>query len=233
MGQFLMSKQNNKPDNREMPAYSIPEAAHYLNIPVSTIRYWSAGNGDYAGVIKPAMAEQRPVLLSFYNLVELHLLGVIRREHNVRLPVVRTAIEYLEKRLNIKSHPLIRREMQTDGAHLFVEQLGELINISLDGQQVMRSMMDAALKRIERDDSGLPRKLFPFTRSKLLDSPNVVVIDPMLSGGRPVISGTGLATEIIAERFRAGESIEELAKDYERKEEEIQEAIRCEQQIAA
>jgi uncharacterized protein (DUF433 family) len=228
-----MSKQLNKPDKREMPAYTIPEAAHFLNIPVSTIRYWCTGNSNNDGVIKPAIVEHRPVLLSFYNLVELHLLGVIRREHNIRLPMVRTAIEYLEKKLNINDHPLIRREMQTDGAHLFIEQLGELVNISLDGQQVMRSMLDAALKRIIRDDSGLPRKLFPFTRRKLLDSPTVVVIDPGLSGGRPVISGTGLATEIIAERFRAGESIEELARDYERKEEEIQEAIRCEQQIAA
>lgn len=228
-----MSKQINKPDKREMPAYTIPEAAHYLNIPVSTIRYWCTGNKNYDGVIKPTVVDHRPVLLSFYNLIELHLLGVIRREHNIRLPMVRTAIEYLEKKLNISDHPLIRREMQTDGAHLFIEQLGELVNISLDGQQVMRSMLDAALKRIERDDSGLPRKLFPFTRNKLLDSPSVVVIDPGLSGGRPVISGTGLATEIIAERFRAGESIEELARDYERKEEEIQEAIRCEQQIAA
>ena len=229
-----MSKQINKPDKREMPAYTIPEAAHYLNIPVSTIRYWCTGNKNYAGVIKPTVVDHRPVLLSFYNLIELHLLGVIRREHKIQLPMVRTAIEYLEKKLNINDHPLIRSEMQTDGAHLFIEQLGELVNISLDGQQVMRVMLDAALKRIERDDSGLPRKLFPFTRSKkILDSPSVVVIDPGLSGGRPVISGTGLATEIIAERFRAGESIEELARDYERKEEEIQEAIRCEQQIAA
>lgn len=228
-----MKTKSNRPDRREMPAYTIPDAAHYLNIPVSTIRYWCTGNRRYDGVISPALVDHQPVLLSFYNLIELHLLGVIRREHSIQLPMVRTAIEYLEKKLNIKSHPLIRREMQTDGIHLFIEQLGALVNISLDGQQAMKTMMDAALKRIERDDSGLPMKLFPFTRNKLLDSPTVVVIDPQFSGGRPVINGTGLATEIIAERFRAGESIEELARDYERKEEEIQEAIRCEQQIAA
>jgi len=228
-----MSKQAKKPDFREMPAYTIPEAAHYLNAPVSTIRYWCKGYRQYEGVIKPAMAEHKPVLLSFYNLVELHLLGVIRREHNVGLPAVRSAIDFLEKKLNLHKHPLIRKEMQTDGAHLFIDHLGELINISLDGQRVMRELLDAALKRIERDDSGLPRKLYPFTRSNMLDSPTYVVIDPMLSGGRPVLSGRGLATEIIAERFRAGESIEELAMDYECREEEIQEAIRCEQQIAA
>ena len=136
-----MSKQAKKPDFREMPAYTIPEAAHYLNAPVSTIRYWCIGNSQYEGVIKPALSDHRPVLLSFYNLVELHLLGVIRREHEIRLPVVRSAIDYLENRLNIHNHPLIRKEMQTDGAHLFVEHLGELINISLDGQKVMRELL--------------------------------------------------------------------------------------------
>ena len=30
-------------DPREMPAYSIPEAAHYLQIPPSTLRSWIKG----------------------------------------------------------------------------------------------------------------------------------------------------------------------------------------------
>ena len=47
-----------------------------------------------------------------------------------------------------------------------------------------------------------------------------------------MIAGTGLATEVIAERYKAGESIEELARDYERKAEEIEEAVRCELQAA-
>ncbi len=47
-----------------------------------------------------------------------------------------------------------------------------------------------------------------------------------------MISGTGLATEVIAERYKAGESIKSLANDYGRDSEEIEEAIRCELQAA-
>ena len=61
----------------------------------------------------------------------------------------------------------------------------------------------------------------------------MVVIDPMVSAGRPVIEGTGLVTQLIAERYKAGESINDLANDYERGTEEIEEAIRCELQAAA
>ena len=58
--------------------------------------------------------------------------------------------------------------------------------------------------------------------------PKVIAMDPYLSFGRPVIEGTGITTAIIAERYKAGESIEELAHDYECPPPAIQEAIRCE-----
>ena len=82
-------------DPREMPAYTVPEAAHYLGLPVSTVRYWSAGRDSYKALI--TAAEKHPVILSFLNLVELHLLAAIRREHEVSMPNVRRAIDYLKK----------------------------------------------------------------------------------------------------------------------------------------
>jgi uncharacterized protein (DUF433 family) len=43
-----------------------------------------------------------------------------------------------------------------------------------------------------------------------------------------VISGTGIPTRIIFERYAAGESIQDLADDYGRPRLEIEDAIRCE-----
>ena len=54
------------------------------------------------------------------------------------------------------------------------------------------------------------------------------MIDPAVSFGRPVLVGTSIATTVVAERYQAGESIEDLASDYARPPAEIQEAIRCE-----
>lgn len=216
-------------DPREMPAYTVPEAAHYLGLPVSTVRYWSAGRNSYKALI--TAAEKHPIILSFLNLVELHLLAAIRRKHAVSMPSVRRAIDYLRKQYNSK-HPLLAKELETDGLDIFIRNYGQLINISMDGQTAMRHVMEAALKRIERDDNNIPIKLYPFTRAHIENAPSVIMIDPAISGGRPVIVGTGLATEIIAERYKAGESISELAYDYGRQEAEIEEAIRCELQAA-
>ena len=221
-------------DPRELPAYTISEAAHYLAVPAATVRYWSVGRDDYAPLIR--VPEHTPTLLSFLNLAELHVLAAIRREHEVKMPSVRKAIEYLAahaQRPMDKHRPLISHQLETDGLHLFAELYGQLINISRAGQTAMRQIISVALRRIDRDPSGVPIKLYPFTRAATVETPRMIVIDPRLSAGRPVIAGTGLATQLIAERYKAGDSISDLAHDYERGNEEIEEAIRCELQAAA
>ena len=98
----------------------------------------------------------------------------------------------------------------------------------------MRETLQALLKRVEQDEQGLAIRLFPFSRRAsanapaIEDSPKLVVIDPRVAFGRPVLVGTGVTTSTIAERFDAGESIEDLAADYGRSRGEIEEALRCE-----
>ena len=203
-------------------------------MPAATVRYWSVGRDGYAPLIEAP--ERSPALLSFLNLTELHVLAAIRRRHEVNMRSIRRAIQYLAehaRREADKRHPLISRELETNGLDLFTEQYGQLINISRAGQTAMREIISTALRRIDRDPAGIPIKFYPFTRSTLDESSAMIVIDPKLSAGRPVIVGTGLATQVIAERHKAGESVDELAHDYERGHEEIEEAIRCELPAAA
>ena len=88
-------------DVRELPAYGVAEAAHYLLVPRATLRSWVAGmsygsDGErtfFKPVIQPAATS--PVALSFINLIEAHVLAAIRRKHRVDMPAVRRAIEYL------------------------------------------------------------------------------------------------------------------------------------------
>ena len=221
-------------DPRELPAYGIPEAAHYLRIPVATLRTWVRGRHyptlqglqRFEPVID--LADKEQYLLSFVNLIEAHVLAAIRRQHNIPFPKVRSALSYLEQHFPSK-HPLADQSFETDGLDLFVEQFGQLIAISNEGQLSIRNMLKAHLRRIERDISGLAIKLYLFTRRDEPEtSPRVVVVDPRIAFGRPVLVGTRIPTEVISQRFEAGESIEQLADDYGRTPSEIEEAIRCE-----
>lgn len=218
-----------KPDLRTLPCYTIREASHYLRVADSTLRYWACGQGGYEGVIEPA--DKSPTLLSFLNLVELHVIRSITREHNISFVKLRSAINFLKEKFD-HNNPLLHNNFETDGVSLFIEHLGEIINISQDGQIAMREIIRGALRRVERDNHGIPIKIHPYTRSYIENAPSSIVIDPHLSGGRPVIAGSGVATAVVAERYKAGDSIKVLAKDYGRTQEEIEEAVRCELQAA-
>jgi len=221
-------------DSRECPAYTVSEVAHYLRLPPATVRYWSVGRDGRAPLIDVPLRD--PTLLSFLNLTELHVLAAVRRKHPVKIRSIRSAIQYLARHAQgamDKRHPLISRDLETDGLDLFIERYGKLINLGKSGQTAMMQVIAGALRRVDRDPSGVPIKLYPFTRNAGDETPAMVVIDPMISAGRPVIAGTGLVTQLIAERYKAGESINDLAHDYERGTGEIEEAIRCELQAAA
>lgn len=225
-------------DPRELPAYSVREAAHYLRIPPATLRSWVAGRSYpvkggrrlFRPVIQLPPGERR--LLSFVNLVEAHVLDALRRKHEIPLTKVRIALRFLGNKF-ASEHPLTEQPLETDGLDLFVEKYGQLINISKDGQLALRNILEAHLRRIERDKAGNAVRLFPFTRKRDPEEPKVVVIDPYISFGRPVLVGTGISTAIIAERYKAGESMDTLADDYGRHRSEIEEAIRCELQLEA
>ena len=240
------------PDVYDTPAYGISDAARYLLLPSATLRSWVLGR-DYPTKrrgrrrFEPLIEIAAPGLLSFRNLAEAHVLASLRRDHHVNMGAVRAAVKHMREKLG-NAHPLVNPDMVTNGISIFVKwYLGAvskrersflagrpdlraaymLEDVSASGQWTTGDVLSASLKRIDWDISG-PVRLFPFTRRGESNEPKLVVIDPRISFGKPVLVGTGISTATIAERYKAGESIEELARDYERDPNEIQEAIRCE-----
>ena len=189
--------------------------------------------GEQAKFFKPVIeiADRKGRQLSFINLVEAFVLSGIRREHEIPLPKVRRAVDYLRRSFNSK-RPLADEQFETDGIDLFVEKMGSLIGATQEGQVQMREIIRGRLKRVQRNPKGIPQRivLFPAQRDKKNSAD--VVIDPRLSFGRPVLDQFGVRTAILAERFDAGDDIDVLARDYAAPPEAIQNAIRCERRAA-
>jgi uncharacterized protein (DUF433 family) len=223
---------------RNIPTYSIGDAARYLRIPAGTIRSWTVGRRYNTAVgskqFEPLIAvrSRKPILLSFTNLIEIHVLRAIRKDHQIQLDKVRTALDYIDAQFQ-NPHPLAQESFRTDGVDLFIDRYGSMINASKSGQIALKDSLNQHLDRIEPDDSGLAIKLYPFTRSHEAGNPRIVVIDPRIAFGRLVIAGTGIATRVLSERYQAGDSIDDLANDYNCDRLKIEEAIRCELPIAA
>jgi uncharacterized protein (DUF433 family) len=201
-------------DPRDIPAYSITSAASLVGIPETTLRSWvfgrtyatKTGPRRAAGLIKLPPSGQQ--CLSFTNLVEAHVLAAMRRKHELKLETVRRAVSYL-KRESGQPHPLASETFRTNGVDLFVERYGHLVNASQDGQIAIREAIEASLDRVEYD-KGRAVRLFPVgpTARKSIE------VDPRRAFGRPVIAGTGIPIAAVADRFRGGDSIEHLARDF-------------------
>ncbi|HTU23940.1 MAG TPA: DUF433 domain-containing protein [Pirellulales bacterium] len=220
-------------DTLEVPNYGIPEVARYLRMPVATLRSWVLGRDYPTGKGKKRfqplieLADPASHLLSFVNLAEAHVLCACRRFHQIRMDKIRAAIDYVAKELG-SAHPLVDCQFETNGISLFVGRYGELVDVSAQGQAVIRELIEQYLERLERADGRVAR-LYPFTRPAIgAENPRSVFIDPRVSFGRPTLATVHVATAAIAERYFAGESVDHLAEDYGCEKLDVEEAIRCE-----
>jgi len=213
-----------KGDVRDFPRYSISEAAFYLRIPRTTLHAWVHGQ-DYmtaAGVhrtFQPLihLADKQNKLLSFYNLVEAHILRSTT-ERGIPFQNLRKALDYVRATIPGR-HPLLTHKFETSGKELFVTHLGGTINATAQGQRVMRKILEKHLTLIPRDCNGLPIRLFPIDSKRL-------AIDPLFASGKPIVRDRGITASVVWGRNKSGESVPEIARDYGLTELEVKEAIK-------
>ena len=217
-------------DLRNQPAYTLAEAARYLKVASATLRSWVVGRpyprGDGVAHFQPLIrpASYPPAMLSFWNLIEAHVLRSLRTDHGVSIKALREAVAYAEKTLKVES--LLRsKELRTDAGRVFLDRYGELIELSASGQLAMRRIFDEHLKRVEWDEWQFPVRLYPFVSSEMQSSEKPIAIDAKIAFGRPVVLRMGISTATIAERIDAGEKVGELAADYGLSEAEIEQAV--------
>lgn len=215
-------------DPREAPAYPLAEAARYLRLAPATLRSWATGR-EYptrrgTGFFEPLLKlpDASTPVLSFWNLVEAHVLRSLRTEHGVSIKAVRESLEFAQKQYRI-DRLLLSSELRAGAGDLFLERYTDLVELSKSGQFAMRRVLEAHLSRVRWDEQEAPVRLYPFTLS---DRPEkTIVIDPFIAFGRPVVERKGISTATIADRIDAGETIEDLVADYDLEHDEIEEAI--------
>lgn len=205
---------------REEPFYPVAEAARLLRVPAGTLRTWFSVEGGRA--------------LNFLELLEAYTIQTLRSRHRLPMRKIRKGIDYLKKDTG-ETYPLAQHDLgfETDGVNLFVTRVGQLVSASERGQLAWRDVLQVFLQRVDYDAQGLALRFYPFTRDFRTDGPKSIVIDPAICFGRPSIAGRGISTAMVASRYKAGESMAELAADYACPAELIEEAIRAELDLQA
>jgi uncharacterized protein (DUF433 family) len=218
-------------DPREIPLYTLAEAARHLHLPSATLRTWVVGRAyrllqgeerrSLPLIDRPDSRDER---LSFNNLVEAHVLRALRVEQRVPMGHVRRALDYAQREFGI-DRLLISGELLAAPGEMFLKEYGRLLSLSRSGQFAMEKILEAFLSRVARDAEGRPLRLHPFIVPNAYEDRRVVSIDPRVAYGRPHVADRGISTAILAERLNAGESIAELAYDYRLDEKDIAQAI--------
>jgi uncharacterized protein (DUF433 family) len=206
--------------------YDIAAAAHHLGMPRSTLSSWLSGMGNF----RPVLTPPRPGYLSFINLTEAFVLVALRRRYRIKMPNIRDAIAYAERELQV-DHPLAFQEFTTDYVDLFVRTAGGVVNASRGGQTKLDGVL-SELSRIEWRDKR-PIALFPVPGHGQDADARPIRISPLVAFGRPVLTGTRIPISAVADRFYSGESIGDLADDYEVPLSAVEEAVRVEREPAA
>jgi uncharacterized protein (DUF433 family) len=229
-------------DPRDLPAYPVEVAARLLLVPQSTLKLWVFGatwEDKKFGVrsfepiiVPPEQTQHEGRSLSFVNLVEAHVLKALRRTHKVQMIGVRAGVEYLKERFST-DHPLADVDLMAGGKEWF-PQFGSLLSLG-KGLQIAMEFLRVHLQRIDRTIDGQALRLFPFVappvkvgNTVIEQDRRVVAIDPYVSFGRPVINGTGITTDAIADRFWGGDTIESLIEDFQVDKTAIEYALRYE-----
>jgi len=226
-------------DPRDLPIYTLDEAAFILGLASSTLKTWTFGSKwkdpsgrprTYEPLIIPPERTDR-LMLSFTNLIEAHVLCAIRRVHKIKMTRVREALVQLRHDVESR-HPLAELDIYTEGKNILVKY-ETYVNMNTGKQAEMAQVIEIYVKRIERDESRIAR-FYPFSGEPIIagpavtEQPKIVSVDPFVSFGRPVIAGTNIRTEMLSERWLGGDTIESLAADYQLDKNVVEAALKYE-----
>jgi len=217
-------------DPRDIAFYAIREAALCLDVNPATLRTWALGrkyrvrSGQKKAEALLELPELGNPMLSFVNLMEAQFLRALRREHEFSMQHIRKALEALPS-YHSQPHPLAFVDFLTDGIDLFVRRFGKLIDLNRPEQILIEKLLESHLRRIDRDATG-PIRFFPVVVS---DTERPISVNPRVAFGHPVVTGTGVRTEILSGRVAAGDSVEAVAEDLGLTKEQVEQAVAFEQ----
>jgi uncharacterized protein (DUF433 family) len=216
------------------PLYGYAEADRLAEVPPGTSRRWVKGykywNEFGERVTQPPVTAGRYAepqsAVSFFDLIGIKAIDGLRQA-GFGLPTIRKIVDYCQEELDVE-YPLVTYRFKVARHQIFVEEgEGRLLNVlGRRGMQAWDAILDPFLETIDYHQE-FARRWWP--RGRQLR----VVVDPDYGFGFPVIADTGIRTEIIAERYKVGETPEEIANDFAVKVPQVKDALRYELPNAA
>jgi uncharacterized protein (DUF433 family)/DNA-binding transcriptional MerR regulator len=179
-------------------SYEPKIAAALTGATMGQLSYWRR-----TGVLVPELSEARPVRYSFRDLIALRTAVYLRNDRS--LQAIRKALQTLQdigETDHLSSYHLISQGrksialVQDDSAVDLVERPGQLLTAVKLGD---------VFKSFPLGDVEVPNLFHPRER---------ISVDPEVRGGHPVVAGTRVPFELVADLIRDGVVPEKVAEFY-------------------
>ena len=171
--------------------------------------------------------------MPFIGFAEAYILSVFRRA-GVPLQRIRPAVAALSKEIGI-AHALASERLYTDGAEVLYDYATEHDEEHLSGLTVVRTgqrefaeVVKDYLKRVTYGTDGWASQV----RLPAYEHADVIV-DPSRAFGLPLVVHGGARVEDLVDRFKAGDSLADIADDFGVPEPEVEDVVRVATRAAA
>jgi len=187
----------------------------------------------YAYQVNGVVVQQPPITpgtgeepgVSFLDLIDIAAIGRLK-SIGFSLPLIRRVVQNCQGLLGVP-RPLSTLSFKAGGREIFVHLGDTLLEVGKKrGLQAWATVLGPFLENLEYLEDIVSR-WWPLGHGSL------VVIDPDYGHGLPVIENSGIRTEVVLERFRAGALHAEIAEDFGVTPTEVERALQFELSRAA
>ena len=213
--------------------FTLRETAAYLGVPKSTVHWWARSQDADHALITCFPSRGRQATVPFIGFAEAFVLSSFRRA-GVPLQRIRPAVEVLEREIGVE-HALASKRLYTDGAEVLFDyanksgalEVMELTVVRTQQRQFTEVVRDY-LRRIHYGGDGWAQsvQLPTYERAE-------VIVDPRIAFGLPLVVHGGARVEDLVDRFQAGDSVSEIAADFDVPSDEVEDVIRVATRAAA
>ncbi|MEN8653013.1 DUF433 domain-containing protein [Streptomyces sp. 21So2-11] len=187
------------------------ETSEYLQIPQSTLRSWLDSQAAGAPLVHRVPAERtgQPTV-PFVAVAEAYVLRSLR-DLGLRMSEIREAAAAVRRAFDTP-YGLVSQRIATDGVDIFIDHgLGDLRR-ARDGQAPIHEVVADYLRYLNWNTGDeFPSSL----RLRQYPESVPVVIDPRFGHGLPVVAANRVPVKAVSDLWEAGESIEDIAYEYD------------------
>lgn len=201
--------------------YDAAEVARLVRRSVDEVAGWAAATRNQDALLIPRHGR----LLSFYDLVTACVVAELRRR-DIPLRKIRDSRRTLAAHFAVDwplAYAASLNGLATLGSDVYA-LVDQWIDAGRGGQSAIQEIVEPLLHRLDFGADGMASLWRP--------APGVVV-NPLVQAGAPCVSGTRISTEFLAGLVDAGETVDDIARDYSLDPEDVANAVSFERALVA